>query len=111
MIQKQIGEKIRKKRIETGLSQEQLALLSGVTPTYLGQIERGERNPTVGLLEKLGESLDIDITYFFEDHYSTSIDRYTERILKCMQDLNDEQKSTVLQIIIMISKVLKENNN
>ena len=106
MIQKQIGDKIRKKRIETDLSQEQLALLSGVTPTYLGQVERGERNPTVGFLEKVAESLMVDIIYFFEGNSERSEDYYVSQIAHHIKDLNEEQKNTILQLITMITQTM-----
>lgn len=48
-----IGENIRLVRIKRGLSQEQLALNAGVNTSYIGQIERGEKNPTIKTLEKL----------------------------------------------------------
>ncbi|MBT2293448.1 helix-turn-helix transcriptional regulator [Paenibacillus albidus] len=42
-----IGENIRILRLKSGFSQEQLALSAGVNPAYIGQIERGEKNPTI----------------------------------------------------------------
>lgn len=41
---KLIGLRIRNYRIQSGLNQEQLAELAGCHPTYIGQIERGEKN-------------------------------------------------------------------
>ena len=108
MIQQQIGGRIRKKRIETGLSQEQVALLSGVTPTYLGQVERGERNPTVGFLEKVAESLGVGIIYFFDDASASDCDYHTKQISRSMQGLSDEQKNSVLDILSAIIKTIKD---
>ncbi|CAM4344183.1 transcriptional regulator with XRE-family HTH domain [Paenibacillus endophyticus] len=60
-----IGENIRLVRQKRGLSQEQLALLAGMNTSYIGQIERGEKNPTVKTLEKIAKALDINITDLF----------------------------------------------
>ena len=46
-IAKSIGQRIRNYRTKQGLSQEKLAELSGCHPTYIGQLERGEKNATL----------------------------------------------------------------
>ena len=46
-IAKRIGRRIRSYRVELGLSQEKLAEMSGCHSTYIGQIERGEKNATL----------------------------------------------------------------
>lgn len=53
-----IGEKIRMLRLQKGLSQEQLALHAGLNTSYLGQVERGEKNPTIKTLDKIACGLD-----------------------------------------------------
>ncbi len=42
-LTKIIGQRVRNYRTEKGLSQEKLAELSGCHPTYIGQVERGEK--------------------------------------------------------------------
>ncbi|MEK5181136.1 helix-turn-helix transcriptional regulator [Paenibacillus odorifer] len=54
-----IGENIRVLRLKNGFSQEQLALNAGVNTSYIGQIERGEKNPTIKTLEKISKALEI----------------------------------------------------
>ena len=44
-IAKIIGQRIRNYRTQKGLSQEKLAELAGCHPTYIGQLERGEKTP------------------------------------------------------------------
>lgn len=48
-----IGQRIRNYRIQKNLSQEQLSELANCHPTYIGQLERGEKNATSKKLLKL----------------------------------------------------------
>ena len=52
-------ELIRKKREEKGISQNQLAKLLGISQPYKNQIETGSRNPTLPLLMKICDILEI----------------------------------------------------
>jgi len=56
------GEKIRKVRKENGLSQEELAEKAGLHRTYIGMIERGEKNITLTNIEKISKALNIELT-------------------------------------------------
>lgn len=60
-----IAENIRLKRKDLGLSQEELADLCELHRTYIGAVERGERNITVNTLAKIAESLKIPIQNLF----------------------------------------------
>jgi len=53
------GKHLRKLRDERGLTQEQLADRAGMHFTYVGQIERGVRNPSLINLHKLARALKI----------------------------------------------------
>ncbi|MBE6554386.1 MAG: helix-turn-helix transcriptional regulator [Ruminococcaceae bacterium] len=65
-IAKVLGKRIRNYRTEQGLSQEKLAELSGCHPTYIGQIERGEKNATIESIEKISASLNVSLSKLFE---------------------------------------------
>lgn len=60
-----VGANVRRFRKERGLTQEQLALSADIDLRYLGGIERGEQNPTVGVLGRLATVLDIHPGEFF----------------------------------------------
>ena len=64
-IEKQFGERVRELRTNRGLSQEELAFKSGVHRTYLGGIERGERNPSLKNISAIAEALSVDISELF----------------------------------------------
>ena len=54
------GERVRARRLELNKSQEKLAAESGMHWTYLGQVERGQRNVTLHNILRLAEMLEID---------------------------------------------------
>lgn len=58
---KTFGENIRKERLKKGLSQEDFAEVLGFHRTYIGMLERAERNITLSNLEKIAKALDIEI--------------------------------------------------
>ena len=55
-----LGERLRARRSEVGWTQEQLAERAGVHWTYVGQVERGERNISLRNILKLADALTID---------------------------------------------------
>lgn len=56
------GNRVRELRKERNLSQEDLAHKAGFHRTYIGMIERAERNITLGNIERISIALDIPIT-------------------------------------------------
>jgi len=55
------GNKVREERIKLGLSQEALANRAGVHRTYIGMIERAEKNITLENIEKIAKALGISL--------------------------------------------------
>ena len=60
------GKKIREVRAERGLSQEALADIANVHRTYIGMVERAEKNITLLNIQKLAKALKVDIRELFE---------------------------------------------
>jgi len=56
-----LSQNIKKIRQKMGISQEELAHRCGLHRTYIGAIERGERNITLSSLEIIASTLDVDI--------------------------------------------------
>lgn len=61
------GKKVRAQRANLGLSQEELASRAGVHRTYIGMIERAEKNITLENIEKVAKALNLKLTDFFRD--------------------------------------------
>ncbi len=73
-IAKVVGQRIRNYRTQKGLSQDKLAELSGFHPTYIGQLERGEKNATLESIEKISSALQLSLSTLFEGIDSISND-------------------------------------
>tara|TARA_B110000114_G_C14793176_1_gene277664 strand:- start:150 stop:353 length:204 start_codon:yes stop_codon:yes gene_type:complete len=58
-IKQKFGVKIKQLRTEKGWSQEKLALNAGLDRTYLPSIEKGERNVSLEVIEKLALALNV----------------------------------------------------
>ncbi len=66
-IKQRVGNKIKEFRKLKGFSQEKLANLSEIDRTYLPTIEKGERNVSIEILERLAKALEINIKEFFDE--------------------------------------------
>lgn len=64
-IAKSVGQRIRQRRQELGYSQEYTSEKAGVHPTYIGQVERGEKNATIESIEKICIALDYPMEDLF----------------------------------------------
>lgn len=61
-VRKKFGKRLRALREERGWSQEEFADRAGLHRTYVSAVERGVRNPTLSVLERLAKALGISIT-------------------------------------------------
>lgn len=61
------GKKVCEERTKLGLSQEKLASRAGVHRTYIGMIERAEKNITLENIQKVCKALNLRIGDFFVD--------------------------------------------
>ena len=61
------GEKVRHERLKQGLSQEDLADKAGVHRTYIGMIERAEKNITLLNIEKISMALNVPVNKFLKE--------------------------------------------
>ena len=66
-IKQRFGKKLKELRTEKGLSQEQLANDAGIDRTYLPGIEKGERNVSLEIIEKLAKALKVKVKDFFDE--------------------------------------------
>jgi transcriptional regulator with XRE-family HTH domain len=64
-VRKRIGQNLRRLRKERGVSQEDFATDSGFDRGYISGVERGVRNPSVLVLERIATALEVDVAELF----------------------------------------------
>lgn len=108
-IVKIIGQRIRNYRTQSGYSQEKLAELSGCHPTYIGQVERGEKNATLESIERISIALKVPLSKLFEKVENNKDTDNTP--LKCYEFMSTKSKADqekLYQLLISIDKYKNE---
>ena len=107
-ISKLIGQRIRNYRTQQKLSQEKLAELSGCHHTYIGQVERGEKNATLESIEKIASALNIPLAQLFEKLGDGEV---ADSIpLKCYEFLSAKTKSEQEHLYRLLIEIDKYKN-
>lgn len=66
-LRKRLGQAIKRRRAAEGISQEELADRAGVHRTYMGSVERGERNVSLDNVERIARALDLPVWQLLKD--------------------------------------------
>ena len=66
-IARELGERLRAYRTQRGWSQEEMAERADLHTTYIGQLERGEKNATIESISKVAAALNISLSKLFEN--------------------------------------------
>lgn len=109
-IAKILGQRIRNYRNAKGLSQEKLAEISGCHHTYIGQIERGEKNATIESIEKIAAALNISLSKLFENLGSHE-DEIRNIPLECYEFLLQKTKEEQEHIYCILLEMDKYKRN
>ncbi|MDB0027601.1 helix-turn-helix transcriptional regulator [Flavobacteriales bacterium] len=72
-LQRKFGFVLKELRLKKGLSQESLANQANIDRTYISDIEKGERNISLKIIERISESLQISLSELFK-----KIEKYGE---------------------------------
>jgi transcriptional regulator with XRE-family HTH domain len=75
-LDKILGQEIQRRRIEKNFSQEYLAEITGLHRTYISQLERGLKSPSVRVLNHITRALNVKMSEFFQGvEESLSVDK------------------------------------
>lgn len=95
----QFGTRVRNVRTSAKVSRETAAERAGITPNYLGQIERGEKWPTLDVIERLAHALDVAPDVFFDFRDDASRESALKQISRLLSDKDLKELQRVLRIL------------
>ena len=96
-----LGEQVRMLRVQRGLSQEELGEKAGLHHTYIGSVERGEKNCSIATLDKLARGLEVSIS----DLMNFAGQR--EDLEKLRKDIVADVNTAAPEVLKLVSGVLK----
>jgi len=115
-----LGQRIRHYRKQQKMSQEQLAEFSDLHPTYIGQIERGEKNATIESIYKISTALKIPISTLLEklnEYHAPASDIDTSKLptddnipLQIYEIVSLESKESQIFLLNIIKYVIDFRN-
>ncbi|MBN1057077.1 helix-turn-helix domain-containing protein [Clostridium botulinum] len=105
MIYEKLGNNIKLERLRLNLTQEQLSERLDISTSYLGRIERGERNVPLDTLIRLADILNVSIDYLLRDFiYKNNTDILNYEINQLISGLSHSEQSVILDMVrLMVS--------
>ncbi|MDE6913376.1 MAG: helix-turn-helix domain-containing protein [Lachnospiraceae bacterium] len=107
-ISAELGIRIRHYRKEKHITQEQLAEICGMHPTYIGQLERGEKNATLESVYRIAKGLNIPISKLLENMENLEDNIYDipnsiyQQLIMLPQDKQQDIQDILQKIINLI---------
>lgn len=102
-VQDAFGKRLREIRRRRDMTQERLAELSGLSIQYIGEIERGKRNPSLTSIETLASALDMSVADLFDlETFQVTNDEMKTKLIDQINRADDEQ----LRILYAISRAI-----
>ena len=108
MIYKLLGNSIRHERLKLNLPQAQLAEKVALSTSYIGQIERGERNISLDTLVVICKSLGVTIDYLLQDSVNIEEDIVYNQLYQLISNRSLNEKVMALDVLkVMFSHIDK----
>ena len=98
---KRLGEKIKQIRLTKQLSLRDLAKHTGLTRSFLSQVERGISAPSIASMEKIAYALNTELSYFFKENFPQKFSIFRKKRKKIFL-----QKDTKISCEVLISDLL-----
>ena len=103
-IVEEFGNKVRELRKSQGFSQEKLAEKAGLHYTYIGAVERGEKNISLQNIKKIAHGLGVDITKLFTFIRQTKKNRTFEEIVNLLSSRSPKELKVASRVIKALFK-------
>lgn len=108
-VYKFIGKRIKEERLKRGLTQSEVAEISGITDNFLSYIENGKKQASLNTLYKIANALEVSLSKLFSDVPSKKTNySLTEQILPLLKDKSPKDKKFILDLVRLVSRKIKK---
>lgn len=101
---KEIGKRIKNRRLELKLTQEELAELVGVSDTYIGAIERTTSKFSIETFVKIAQALRLNSDYLL---YGTTAENIDNRFAEIIKEIPEDKQELFINLCEAIAEKLK----
>ena len=106
-----MGYRIRNKRNQLGLSQEDLAVTCNLTQPFIGSIERGIKNPSLDTIIKIANALNVSTDYLLSDSLISKNKNQFEYTASLMSDLDEYEVECINNTIVQMKKMVHRSES
>lgn len=104
-----LGKRIREKRREKKWTQEYLAEIAGIEPSYLSHIERAVTKFSLPTLMKIANALETTLDELIYDSLSKNAHITTRKIAALLEDCTDEELLAITEMLTMFKAILRRS--
>jgi transcriptional regulator with XRE-family HTH domain len=110
MVLQNLGSRIKEERTKSRLTQEKLAELVGCNDSYIGQIERGNKNPSLEMIVNIANALNVTVDFLLADNVKLDqLDGLWDEALAMLKDKDPEDIRFIISINRLILNHLEKN--
>ncbi len=106
MEQNSIGKNIRKYRLEKNMKQDQLAEKAGLSPNYIGMVERGEKVPSLYSFISIVNSLEVTADMILCDELNRGYEIKNSLLNEKISELAGKDQRTVYAVLNSLLEIL-----
>ena len=107
MDYREIGARMQALRKARGMTQEQLAERTDITPVYLSQIETGTRRASLPVLLRITEALDTHVEYLLTGDAPCG----AGKLAKLMDDCSERERQIIIRVAAAAKDALRESGS
>lgn len=107
------GVNIKKRRVELGLTQEKVAEIIGITPSFYSHIENGSRHASISTFDNIAKYFEISIDEIINSNNNCKVtnDELETKIIFRLKKLSNKEQNFILNILESLSIFQDKKSN
>jgi transcriptional regulator with XRE-family HTH domain len=101
-----LGNRIREARKKIGFSQEKLAELSDLHPTYISHLETGKANPSLVILTNIANALEVHICELVAERQKLTLDTTLDEIQEVINSSSPDKQTKILNMLEAVRNLI-----